>query len=339
MINLTILGIEQPVGWRMAERASARGWRVCGLAASPEGRRRAERSFAHVLEGELDRGRALERVVEQADVVVHAAELVDGESSARLHQVNVLGARAAARAASAASVRHFIHLSTGRVYGRACADGVTEAGPFACEGDPYAHSKLRSEVEVWPQHRPGGMAVTVLRPGHVYGPHSAEVLEQTVRSLRRGAGALVHGGQRVMNHLHIDNLIDVIEIVIQRRVVGEVLNVTDGESTTEREYYECFARAKRLSGLPPRWYTSVARGLLGSVVQRSDASLPPALAVREPVGGRYDITRMRLRLGYAPRIGLADGMRALGCGETGVPAVAAAENSAASSSVIACGET
>jgi len=339
MINLAILGIDQPVGLRMAERATALGWKVCGLAASPEGKRRAERSLIQVLEGELGRGRALERVVEQADVVVHAAELVDGETSARLHQVNVLGARAAARAASAASVRHFIHLSTGRVYGRACADGVTEAGPFACEGDPYAHSKLKSEVEVWPQHRPGGMGVTVLRPGHVYGPHSVGALEQTVRSLRRTAGVLPHGGQRVMNHLHIDNLIDVIERVIERRVVGEVLNVTDGESTREREYYECFARANRLSGLPPRWYTNVARGLLGSVPQRGNASPPATLAPRESVGGRYDISRLRQRLGYAPRICLADGMRALGCGAVGVPAVAAAENSAASSSVIACGET
>ncbi len=67
--RLAITGIGGVVGLGMAFRARRSDFSVRGLAASAAERRRAERTSAIVLEGDLCDGRTLERVLAGADVV------------------------------------------------------------------------------------------------------------------------------------------------------------------------------------------------------------------------------------------------------------------------------
>lgn len=310
MTRLAITGIGGVVGLGMAFRARRGDFSVRGLAGSAAERRRAERTSAIVLEGDLCDGRTLERVLAGADVVLHAAELSCADSRAEFDAINVEGTRAVARAAREAGVRHFVHLSTGRVYGRRCVDGLNEEGELACDGDLYAHSKLKSEIEVWRQHKQDGMGVTILRLGHLYGPHSASLLQRELAALSRGEQLLPERGERAINHLHIDNLLDALELVFEQRPVGRVFNINDGAATSVRDYYACFAQTLRTSHAPPSnsFFGAITRGVRSALFERNMVLPPIESSPWQYSGGRHAITRARRVLGYQPRISLAEGM-------------------------------
>ncbi len=314
--RIAITGVGGFIGLRMAERALARGMRVSGLDLDPKAARKASERGVEVVVGDICNPLAVARAVQGADIVFHTAAVVaeDGAWSLYRH-VNVEGTRWVAQTARDQAVKRLVHLSSVMVYGFHYPRLVSEEGPMRGEGNPYCQTKIESDELALGLHEPGRFEVTVIRPGDVYGPGCISWVVRPVQLMRRGLFALADAGSGIMNHVHVDNLIDAVFLAIERDATGRAFNVTDGQETSFAEFFGHFARMLGKPKLPsfPSKLLLPAFSLLhaGFTGLGLKAPLSPA-AVRfvrrkEP----YSIDRARRELGYQPRVSLEQGMREL----------------------------
>jgi nucleoside-diphosphate-sugar epimerase len=308
--TIAITGAGGFIGFRLAERALARGWQVRGLELSSQAAARVERLGAWVQTGDVGDEAAGRRLCGGANAIVHTAAIVgEGGDWARYRKVNVEGTRIMARAAKAAGVGRFVHLSSVMVYGFDYPDGVAEDGPLRGENNPYCQTKIESEAalrEVFPS------GATVIRPGDVYGPGSVPWVVRPLAAMQKSVFILPDGGRGILNHVYVDNLIDAIFAAIDGGVDG-AFNVTDGAPTTFAEYFTRLARLagkKRVHTLPAPLLRGIVRvvGAAERLLGRPPTALPESVAFINRKG-RYSIERAQKRLGYTPAVGLDEGFR------------------------------
>ena len=313
MRRIAITGIGGFIGGRMAERARERGLEVVGLEVSEAAAARASsRGFVTVV-GDVGDPGAVRACVSGADVVFHTAAIVeeDGEL-ARYRRVNVEGTRTVAGVSRDAGAKMFVHLSSVMVYGFTYPPHVGEEGEKRGEGNAYCQTKIESE-DVARSFHGERMGVLVIRPGDVYGAASVPWVLRPLELLRQRVFYLPDGGRGVLNHVHVDNLLDAVFLGLDRRAVGEVFTVTDGEDTSCERFFGYHARmlGRRSAPTMP---ASVLRTLIGGLEKGSEALglAPPARRAAIEYLLRphaYGIGKARRLLGYEPRIGLAAGMR------------------------------
>jgi len=314
--HIAITGIGGFIGLRMLERARERGMRVSGLDLDANAARKASLLGAEVVVGDICDPAAVARAVEGADIVFHTAAIVAEDGDWSLYRrVNVEGTRTVMEAARSAGVTRFVHLSSVMVYGFRYPRFVSEEGPFRGEGNPYCQTKLESDLLALSLHDPAHFQVTVIRPGDVYGPGCLSWVVRPVELMRRGIFALADGGRGVMNHVHVDNLIDAVFLALERDVSGRAFNVTDGAETSFAEFFGHFSRmlgAKTLRSVPGALLLP-AFSMLHAGFKAVGVTPPVSPAAvrfvqrKEP----YGIDRARHELGYVPRVSLERGMQEL----------------------------
>jgi len=311
--TLAISGIGGFIGLRAAERARERGMRVRGIELSEQAAKRARAAGAEVVVGDLlDEQRAKE-ACRGTDVVLHTAALVkESGPLEEFRRLNVEGALVMARAAREAGARAFLHLSSVMVYGFDYPDAVAEHGPLRGDGNPYCITKIESEQALLPLNDPPAFGVIVIRPGDVYGPGSIPWVVRPLELMKKRRFALPGGGRGVINHVYVDNLLDGIFLSLEKDSFGEIFNLTDGEPTTFRHYFDRLAEvggAPRPLGLPSFLLHAIAR--LALFVAHARGKAPDFY----PDGVRFlmrphavSIEKARQKLGYAPRIDLEQGL-------------------------------
>jgi nucleoside-diphosphate-sugar epimerase len=310
---LAVTGVGGFIGMRLAERAARDGWRVRGLDVSASALAQAEARVPGLepIVGDILRPGDCDALARGADALVHTAAVVREDGPRALFErINVGGTHEVASAATRAGVGHLVHLSSVMVYGFDFPDGVEEEGPFPThEKNPYVTTKRAGEGAAMAAGPPGG--VTLLRPGDVYGPGSVPWVERPVALMRAGLFVLPSGDGRI-NHVHVDNLVDALLLVLERGPQNQPFNITDGVGTSCREY---FTRLFAQAGLPPprtapasvlrAAFTALSAG--AALVRREPPARPAALdyLLRS---GTYSIARARRVLGYRPRKDLTQGL-------------------------------
>ena len=316
--TLGITGIGGFIGAQIAQRAQALDVGVRGIDTDPRAVARCCEQGVNARSGSITDNEAVTWLADGVDAIVHtAARINESGKKDEFRRVNVGGTEAVARAAAAAGVRRFVHLSSVMVYGFDFPPNVAEDGPLHGHGNPYCTTKIESEQAVLRVHGgDNGLEVVVLRPGDVYGPRSRPWVVRPLQLMRRGLFFLPDGGRKALNHLHVDNMVDAIVLALGRDVGGEIFNVTDGQPTTCADYFGRLAQLVGIQGVRtlPAW---LLRSMIGTVerVHEILGREPPAAAqaiefLRRP--HHYSIDRARERLGYRPRVELAEGMADVG---------------------------
>ncbi len=312
--TLAITGAGGFIGLRMITRARALGMKVRGLELSPAAAARARGAGAEVALGDICDPAAARRLCGGAEIVFHTAAIVgEGGDWALYRRVNVEGSRTVATAARDAGARRFVHLSSVMVYGFHFPPDVAEDGPLAGEDNAYCQTKIESETAVLALHAPERFGVTVIRPGDVYGPGSIPWVVRPLQLIKRHLFVLPDGGTGLINHVHVDNLLDGVLLALERDAVGRAFNVSDGVGTTCREYFGALARMLGRRGV--RTLPSALLRPTFRLAERAARRLG-----REPLASAsaidfllrphaYSIARARRELGYAPRVTLAEGLR------------------------------
>jgi nucleoside-diphosphate-sugar epimerase len=205
-------------------------------------------------------------------------------------------------AALRGSRTHLVHCGTIWVHGPAREVPVREDAPRRPFGE-YGVQKAAIEQLLLEEVRGGGLAVTVLHPGHICGPgwipiNPAGNLHLTVfERLARGESVLVPNlGLETLHHVHADDVAQAFERAVDRRAsaIGEAFHVTSERAVTLRGYAEAVAG----------WYGQEARlefaawELFRSAVDADSAAATWDHIAHSPA---MSIDKARALLGYTPR--------------------------------------
>lgn len=305
--TVVITGANGFIGRHLQDRLVREGVIVRGvdLAADPgrgvhRGSTAAPEAWADLLTG--------------ADALVHTAALVSNVAPLdRIWEVNVLGTSRVLDAAARAGVPHFVHLSSVAAFGHDFPDGVTEDHPARVTGASYGDTKVNGEAVALAAHARGGIDVTIVRPGDVYGPGSRPWVLIPIELIRKRQALLPGRGRGIFSPVYIDNLVDGILLALAEPAArGQVFTLTDGVGVTCADYFGRLAElvGGRVTLLP----TAVARPLAvgaGRLTRAAgrESELGPESVAMLLRRGTYSIEKARRVLGYEPAVDLDEGMR------------------------------
>jgi dTDP-glucose 4,6-dehydratase len=184
-----------------------------------------------------------------------------------------------------------VHVSTDEVYGSIEHGSWTEDWPLA-PNSPYAASKAGSDLLALAAHRTHGLDVVVTRCSNNYGPHQfpEKVIPLFLTSLLDGRSLPLYGdGGNVRDWLHVEDHCRGIQLALEKGRPGEVYHIGGGTELSNRD-------------------------LVGRLLAACGADWDRVRSVPDRKGHdrRYslDITKTGKELGYAPMIGLDDGLAA-----------------------------
>ena len=279
------------VGSRVALRLAALGSRVRAIVRRPGAASDLGSAGIEEIEGDfVDRDLA-RRAAIGADFVVHCAA-TSGPDLDPVRRVNAKGTVSVVDAALAAGSRRYVHISTCSVYR---TDGLTlvdEEAPLKETGDPYGVTKAEADRIVL-DAAAGGLRSVILRPGAILGVHptSTWAIKMPARVRDRQIKLTIDGGNAVP-YVHVEDLVDATLLALgNERAVGRVYNIVDGHMTWKD-------------------FTDEIRGWFGT----TPLDVVPKDQV--PDGGywlgKFDASRIRAELSYAPRRTYAEGMAEAG---------------------------
>lgn len=232
------------------------------------------RSGVEPVIADLDRSESLQALHGPVDALLHLAP--PGDDDARdLRTRNLV----AALSARSILPRRGVYISTSGVYGDCAGAWVDESRPLN-PSTPRAVRRVDAEA-VLRQWLPD---IVVLR---VPGIYAADRLP--LDRLRRGTPVLRDEDDVYTNHIHADDLADIVVAALERAPAGAVYNSSDDSEMKMGEWFDFVANRHGLPR-PPR----VARA------QAAD-HIPPALLSFMNESRRLSNTRMKRELGVRLR--------------------------------------
>ncbi|MEO8602409.1 MAG: NAD-dependent epimerase/dehydratase family protein [bacterium] len=249
--------------------------------------------------------------------VFHVAALVHAwQPWARFRAVNVGGTQCVARAAQAAGVGRFVHVSTSDVFGiPRHGEVLDEASPYGYWQEPYPDTKIEAEQWLWQFARESGLAVSVIYPCWVYGPGDQALFPGFAEAIRDGFLVFWQRDTRPA-WVHVENLVDAIVLVSTHAdAVGHGFLVHDDTSGPSLE--RLCARLAEVLELPfkPRHVPYAVVYAAAATLQLAWTLLPlqgaPLILTNDikAFGYRWQFSNKRVRhLGWSPSISIDEGM-------------------------------
>lgn len=195
-MKVLVTGASGLLGGHVAELLNNRGDRVRALVRRSSNRRHLQ-SLANVelFEGSVEEVDRVVEAMDGIDAIVHCAGLVKARGTDEFFSVNVGGTsslvQAARRVSGSPTFKRFVHVSSLEACGPS-QDGSPVAADQETPVTAYGRSKLAAEKVVLSVK--DEVAVTVLRPGAIYGPRDGEIL-QAFKAIQRGLLPLIDEGR------------------------------------------------------------------------------------------------------------------------------------------------
>lgn len=314
-MRVLVTGASGFTGGHLARTLAQRGYQVRGLARLGSQARDLESSGIEPALGSLDDRAAIARAMKDVDVIYHIAAVYRqaGISKATYRAVNATAVGHLIDAAASAGVQRVVHCSTVGVHGDIEHPPANEDAPLK-PGDIYQVTKVEGERVAREAAERTGLPVTIARPSGIYGPGDRRLLKLFRGVARRRF--VVLGSGNIFYHLtYIDDLVEGF------RQCGEAAAAANrtyilagGEVTTLNELMALIAAEAGVA--PPAVKLPVWPFWLAGAA--CEAVCVP-LGVEPPIYRRrvdfftksraFDISRARAEIGYAPTVGLRDGIR------------------------------
>jgi dTDP-glucose 4,6-dehydratase len=214
------------------------------------------------VEGDVADEAVVDRLVGEADVVVHfAAESHNDNSLADpspFIRTNLVGTFTLLEAARRHDVRYH-HISTDEVYGDLDLDDpkkFTEDTPYS-PSSPYSASKAGSDHLVRAWVRSFGLRATISNCSNNYGPrqHVEKFIPRQITNVIDGIRPKLYGdGLNVRDWIHVDDHNDAVWTIIDKGGIGETYLIgADGEMNNR----DVIAMILELMGQDPEAYDHV----------------------------------------------------------------------------------
>lgn len=248
------------------------------------------------------------------DVIFHIAAAYRSEHADHdeFWRVNVDATRHLLDCAVEKSVSRFVHCSTVGVQGEIEDPPANEEYRFK-PGDHYQESKLAGE-KLALSYLAKGLDVAVIRPVGIYGPGDTRFLK-LFKPVSKGIFVMVGDGETLYHMTYIDDLVEGFVLAASHPdAVGEVFTIAGERFTTQNELIGLVAEAvgKKLHmikiPLAPVYWASVACDKLCRAIGVSPPLYPRRVEFFQ-LDRAFSIEKAGRKLGYTPRIGLAEGLR------------------------------
>jgi dTDP-glucose 4,6-dehydratase len=186
-------------------------------------------------------------------------------------------------------LRRYLHISSPEVYGT-CVGNVTEAAPMN-PSTPYAASKAAADFLLETYRKQFGFPLVSVRATNVYGARQQlfKIIPRSAIYMQLGKKIQLHGGgAAVKSYIHIRDVSRGELAILERGEIGKLYHLSPDRGVAVRDVVRTIAE-----GMGKRFE---------DVVQ--------AVEERPGQDAAYviDSTRARTELGWAPQIGLKEGL-------------------------------
>jgi dihydroflavonol-4-reductase len=265
--------------------------------------------------GDLRDPQALAAATAGVEVVYHIAAIYRqaGLADDTYRAVNATAVQQVIEAAARNGVRRVVHCSTVGVHGDVEHPPANEDAPLK-PGDVYQDTKLEGERLARETAARVGIEVVIARPTGIYGPGDRRLLK-LFRGVARRRWITLGSGEIYYHLTFIDDLVEGFRLcAVHPAAAGRTYILAGGEVTTLNALVGLVAEG---AGVPtprrhlPAWPFRAA----GAACEAICAPLgiaPPIYRRRVDFFTKsraFDITRARTEIGYAPQVGLREGIR------------------------------
>src|SRR5262249_34442620 len=314
-----ITGATGLLGSHIVEQLVERGERIRALVRPQSDHSFLQQYGVELCTGDLHNSESLRRFVAGADIVYHCAARVGDWGPWMLYQREVIDATAnLLDACSSVGVGRVLHVSSITVYGhpKPRAELNTEEEPLGKNlwlWDYYCQAKIQAEMIC---RRYQG-ALTIIRPGWMYGPRDRNTLPRVVKALRAGRVKLLGTGDNLLNVLHAaDAATGAILAANHPDAVGQAYNLSSSGEITQRQLLDLLTDLLDLPRITKHIPLRLAFwvGFLSEVIGHAIHLKPPPHITRYGVSlvgrsTRFSTAKARSQLGWRPRIGIQQGLR------------------------------
>jgi nucleoside-diphosphate-sugar epimerase len=265
--------------------------------------------------GDLRDRQALEVAAGGVDVVYHIAAMYRqaGLGDEVYRAVNATAVNDVIEAAAHGGVRRVVHCSTVGVHGDVEHPPANEDAPLK-PGDVYQVTKLEGERLAREAGARLGIEVTIARPTGIYGPGDRRLL-RLFRGVARRRWVTLGDGEIYYHLTFIDDLVDGLRLCGTHPAAANRTYILAGAEVTTLN--ALVALVADVAGVPaPTRHLSVwpfwTAGAVCEAICRPLGVEPPIFRRRVDFFTKsraFDITRARTEIGFAPRVGLREGIR------------------------------
>jgi len=313
-VKVLVTGATGFTGGHLVRHLSRAGHQVRALVRPSAAAPWLEHVGAERANGDLLDAESLARALDGVEVVYNIAALYReaGRPTSEYRAVNALAVGRIIELAKAAGAARVVHCSTVGVHGDIEHPPANEDAPLR-PGDIYQDTKLEGEQIGRTAAARVGMDLVIARPSGIYGPCDRRLFK-IFGAIAQRRFVMLGTGANYYHVTYIDDLCDGFMLCGSvPAAAGRTYILAGAELTTLRELVDVTAEVAKVpsprSRFPvwPVWLAGAACELLCAPFGIE----PPIYRRRVDFFRKsraFDITRARQELGFAPRIGVREGI-------------------------------